>query len=72
MTVLYACIRQASAFWHMDGKTFCIEDVPVKDIEVVLVKHSQQIEDCFDRKEFAARVQHEASVRVEIGLHLCN
>jgi hypothetical protein len=54
----------------MDGKAFCIEDVPVKDIEVVLVKHSQQIEDCFDRKKFAACVQHKASVRVEIGLHL--
>ena len=70
MTMLYACIPQASAFRQMDGKTFCIEDVTVEDIEVILMKHSQQIEDCFDRTEFAARIQHEASVRVEIGLHL--
>jgi hypothetical protein len=54
----------------MNGETFCIVYMPVEDIEVVLVKHVQEIEDGWHRKELPARVQHEASVRVEIGLHL--
>jgi len=44
--------------------------MPVEDIEVVLLKHGQQIEDGLNRKKLPARVQHEASVRIEIGLHL--
>jgi hypothetical protein len=42
----------------------------VEDIEVVLVKHIQQIEDGPDGEELSARVQHETSVRIEIGVHL--
>jgi hypothetical protein len=70
MTVLHTRIRQAAICWPMNGETFCIVYMPVEDIEVVLVKHVQEIEDGWHRKELPARVQHEASVRVEIGLHL--
>jgi hypothetical protein len=54
----------------MYGEAFCIVYMPVEDVEVVLVKHGQQIKDGFDRKKFPARIQHEASMRIEIGLHL--
>jgi hypothetical protein len=54
----------------MYGEAFCIVYMPVEDIEVVLLKHGQQIEDGLNRKELPARVQHEAPVRIEIGLHL--
>ena len=43
--------------------------MPMKDIEVVLLKHGQQIEDGLNREKPSARVEHEAPVRVEIGLH---
>jgi hypothetical protein len=54
----------------MHREAFCIVYVPMKDIEVVLLKHGQQIEDGLNRKKLPARVQHEASVRIEIGIHL--
>jgi hypothetical protein len=54
----------------MYREAFCIIYMPVEDIEVVLLKHVQQIEDGLNRKKLPARVQHETSVRVEIGIHL--
>jgi hypothetical protein len=54
----------------MYGEAFCIVYMPVEDIEVVLLKHGQQIENGLNRKKLPARVQHEASVRIEIRLHL--
>jgi hypothetical protein len=54
----------------MYGEAFCIVYMPVEDVEVVLLKHGQQIENGLNRKKLPARVQHEASVRIEIGLHL--
>lgn len=70
MAVLYARIGQATICRPMNGEAFCIIYMPVEDIEVVLVKHSQQIADGLNRKKLPTRVQHEASVRIEIGLHL--
>ena len=44
--------------------------MPVEDVEVVLLKHGQQIKDGLNREKLPARVQHEASMRIEVGLHL--
>jgi hypothetical protein len=54
----------------MYRKTLCIAYMPVENIEVVLLKHGQKIEDGLHREKLPARVEHEASVRIEIGLHL--
>jgi hypothetical protein len=70
MTVLYARIRQTTIGRPMHGEAFCIVYVPMEDIEVVLMEHGQQIKDGLDGEEFPARVQHETSVGIEIGLHL--
>lgn len=43
--------------------------MPVKDIEVVFVQFVQQIEDSLDSEELSSRVQHEASVGIEIKGH---
>lgn len=69
MAVLDARIRQATICRPGHGETFCIIYVPVEDIKIVLMKYGQQIKDGLDGKEFPAGVQHEASVRIEIGIH---
>jgi hypothetical protein len=43
--------------------------MPMKDIEVVLVKQGQQVKNGFDREELSACIQHEASMRIEVGGH---
>jgi hypothetical protein len=70
MTVLYTRIRQTTIRRPMYRKTLCIAYMPVENIEVVLLKHGQKIEDGLHREKLPARVEHEASVRIEIGLHL--
>jgi hypothetical protein len=70
MTVLYTRIRQTTICRPVYREALCIAYMPVEDIKVVLMKHGQKIENGLHRKEFAARVEHEASVRIEIGLHL--
>jgi hypothetical protein len=70
MTVLYAGIRQTTIRWPMYRKALCIAYMPVKDIEVILVKHSQKIKDSLHREKLPASVEHEASMRIKIRLHL--
>jgi hypothetical protein len=50
----------------MDREALCIIYVPVEDIEVILVKHIQQINDGGHGEEFPASIQHETPVGIEI------
>jgi hypothetical protein len=70
MTVLYARIRQTAIRRPMDRKALCITYMPVENVEVVLLKHGQKVENGLHWEEFPARVEHESSVRIEIGLHI--
>jgi hypothetical protein len=70
MTVLHARIRQTTVCRPMYGEALCVIYMPVKDIEIVLMEHGQQIEDGLNGKELPTRVQHEASMRIKIGLHI--
>jgi hypothetical protein len=70
MTVSHARIRQTTICRPMYRKAFCIVDMPVEDVEIVLVKHGQEVEDGLNREQLPARVQHETSVEIEIGAHI--
>lgn len=46
-----------------------IVDVPVEDVEVVAVQECQELGNGIHGEKLAACVEHEASMRVEIGVH---
>jgi hypothetical protein len=70
MTMLYTRICQTTIRRPVYRKALCIAYMPVENVEVVLMKHGQKIEDSLHREKLSARVEHEASVGIKIGLHL--
>lgn len=68
-TLLHASVCEAHASRPVDGEAFCINDVPVEDVVVVLMQDIQQSDDGGDGEVLAARVQHEAAVCIEIMRH---
>jgi hypothetical protein len=69
VAVLHAHVRQTVVCRPVYRETLRIVDVPMEDVEVVLVKHSQQFEDSLNGEKLPACVEHEASMRVQIGRH---
>lgn len=72
MAVLGARMGQAPIGWEVHREALRIVNVPMENVEVVLLEHVQQVQDGGDGEELSPRVEHEASVRVLVGCrHPC-
>lgn len=59
-------LRQLTICWPEKREALSIVNVPVEDVEVVLVQEVQEVDDGLHGEELSARVEHEASVEIEI------